>query len=609
MNASDCARVLRVPGTQNFKYSPPGEVGVVRSEPKTYALEEIEEALADVVEPSASNNGKGPSRRKGSSSIADIESALKVIKADDRRVWLLIGMALNAELGDQGRDVWDKWSQTSPEKYDAVNQDETWRSFDPQGGVAIGTLFKFAKDAGWKTPGFTQADIKFADRFLSKHGDDLLYCSARGWFHWDGQSWALDEKDEVIRLAVDEVRALYREVAEQEPDSDDAKKLAKFALAYSKAERINGALRLARAKVTVTANELDQRPFLLNVANGTIDLRTGKIRTASREDLITNLIPIPYVPDAPAPSWRQFLNEVFDGDSELCDYVKRAIGYSLTADQREKCFWFLHGPTDTGKSTFGAIVLALASSYGQGTPVTLFLASRGEQVPTDQARLKGMRFVLATETAESRRLDPEKIKKLTGNDVITARFMRQDFFDFAPTHHLWLISNYRPKAPAKDDALWNRVKLIPFLIRFEDLEDAPHRKDLGLRDRLLGELPGILAWAVEGAREWYDKGLAEPKAVTVATAEYRSKEDTLAAFIAECLETKAGAKVKRTAVWNAYSDWSQGERNKMGRNELNTALRELYGFKESGDREWLDHQVRPGLAEEVGEEMIKKKRF
>jgi putative DNA primase/helicase len=385
------------------------------------------------------------------------------------------------------------------------------------------------------------ADIKIADRIRATHGDDLLYSPSRGWLTWDGRRWSFDETDEVFKLAEEVVRNLYHDAA-SEPDADSRKKLVKLAETYSKAERLNGALRFARAHLTVTADKLDHDPFLLNVLNGVIDLRTGEVRPHRREDLITKMIPVAYDQCATAARWYSFLTEIFAGDLELCEYIKRAVGYSFSGDQREHCFFYLWGTGSNGKTTFLEVLLALAGDYGQAAPATLFLVDRN--IPVDIARLRGARFVAVSETAESRRLDEEKIKKLTGEETISARHLYKEPFEFRPTHHLWLASNHKLQVRGTDEGIWRRPRLIPFTVQFQDpreRRDTKNAKDLNLRSQLLGELPGILRWIVEGATEYFADGLVEPGCVKAATAAYRREQDHLQDFIDECCKLAGSA--------------------------------------------------------------------
>jgi putative DNA primase/helicase len=408
------------------------------------------------------------------------------------------------------------------------------------------------------TPNHVVGDLAISDRFLVRHGHNFRHCPSLGFITWDGRRWTPDERETANRATEEIVRGLYDEAA-REKDAEQSKALRQLARSQSRAERIRGALTVARTHIGIRVAELDAHPFTLNVANGEIDLRTGMLRPHSRDNLLTKVTNIPYHADAKAPRWERFLCEIFRDDGSLSEYIRRAVGYSLTADQREQVFHFLHGAGANGKSTFISILLALAGEYGQTAPASLFLADHDTSVPTDEARLRGARFVATAETAESRHLDEEKVKKLTGGDRIVARFMRRDFFEFDPSHHIWLYSNYLPRISGTDWGIWRRLKLISFCQMFKPDSEPPI--DPALKTKLLEELPGILAWMVRGAKAWYEHGLDEPSVVSNATKNYRAQEDVIEQFIdACCLRVKpAEGQVAASALYTRYKAWATGE--------------------------------------------------
>src|ERR671920_1635409 len=221
------------------------------------------------------------------------------------------------------------------------------------------------------------------------------------------------------------------------PDDESRKALAKHAVRSEAGARVKEMVDLARSDVPVMPDELDASPDLLNTESGTIELQAGKLREHRREDLITKLAPVEYRPDATAPAWDAFLERVLPGE-ELRGFVQRASGYSATGDTSEQCMFINHGGGANGKSTFQEAIAAALGDYAMRAPTEMLLAKRSDGVPNDVARLKGARFVSASETEEGRRLAESRIKDLTGHDTITARFMKAEWFDFAPTHKLWL---------------------------------------------------------------------------------------------------------------------------------------------------------------------------
>jgi putative DNA primase/helicase len=241
----------------------------------------------------------------------------------------------------------------------------------------------------------------------------------------------------------------------------------------------------------------------------------------------------------------------------LTNFLRRAVGYSLTGDTSERALFIMYGSGANGKSTALETIRALFGDYGLRTPAETLLARHGNAIPNDVARLKGARFVSASETDEGRRLAEAQIKDLTGGDTISARFLRAEWFDFRPECKLWLSTNHRPVVRGTDKAIWDRLKLIPFDVRIPE-----EQQDRKLLSKLKAELPGILAWAVRGCLEWQEKGLGVPDEVRDATGNYQSEMDMLANFIADACVLKSDAQASATSLFQAYRRWcdDNGER-------------------------------------------------
>jgi putative DNA primase/helicase len=404
--------------------------------------------------------------------------------------------------------------------------------------------------------GYNLTDLGNARRLVHRHGRNLRYCWLwRKWLVWDGKRWVKDDTGEVYRLAKETVSSIYQEAAAA-PNDEARKELGKHATRSEAGARIKEMVDLARSDVPVMPDELDASPDLLNTESGTIDLRTGELREHRRENLITKIAPTTYRPGAAAPTWEAFLERVLPGE-DLRAFVQRAVGYSATGDTSEQCMFINHGGGANGKSTFQEAIAAALGDYAMRAPTEMLLAKRSDGVPNDVARLKGARFVSASETEEGRRLAESRIKDLTGQDTITARFMKAEWFDFAPTHKLWLSTNHKPEIRGTDAAIWRRIRLVPWAVTI-----PPAEQDKKLPIALRHELAGILAWVVRGCLQWRREGLQAPDEVRKATGEYRAEMDVLAGFLVECCELDTGHWEYAKDLYECYKRWcdENGER-------------------------------------------------
>jgi putative DNA primase/helicase len=420
----------------------------------------------------------------------------------------------------------------------------------------VASLEDYTDRGGVPFRDFKRTDLGNSERFNQRHGADVLYCYALGaWLVFNGARWERDDGGKVHRLAKATVRGIYQEASDAE-DEQERKALAQHATRSEAEARIRAMLELAKSEEPVSTEELDARPWFLNVQNGTIDLRTGILHPHRREDLLTKLAPVHYDPDAKAPTWTAFLERI-QPDEEMRAFLQRAVGYSATGETSEQCLFINHGGGANGKSTAQETIAAALGDYTMRAPTDMLLAKRAGGIPNDVARLKGARFVAASETEEGRRLAESTVKDLTGGDTITARFMRGEWFDFTPTHKLWLSTNHKPEIRGTDAAIWRRIRLIPWTVTI-----PPEEQDKGLLAKLREELPGILAWIVQGCLEWRREGLRPPDEVRRATGKYRAEMDVLAAFIDEECIVAEHASATAKALYSAYREWCEenGER-------------------------------------------------
>jgi putative DNA primase/helicase len=282
----------------------------------------------------------------------------------------------------------------------------------------------------------------------------------------------------------------------------------------------------------------------------TVELRTGQAREPRREDYITKLVAVhPAPPGSAAPLWTAFLDRVTGGDGELRKYLQRVAGYCLTGLVEEHVLFFLYGTGANGKSVFAETLVAVWGDYAVTINTEMLVASGHDRHPTEIARLRGVRLAVGSEIERGRAWAEAKIKALTGGDRLQGRFMRQDFFEFDPQYKLMIMGNHKPSLRGIDEAIRRRVHFVPFTVTIPEAE-----RDLKLKDKLKAEWPAILRWAIDGCLEWQRLGLAPPPAVTAATSDYFSEEDTLGQW----LEVRCRRKARATAlVQDLYEDWTQ----------------------------------------------------
>jgi putative DNA primase/helicase len=403
---------------------------------------------------------------------------------------------------------------------------------------------------------FVDTDIANAARLARRHGTNVRFTAAGGWLIWNGTHWLEDPKGVRIQaLAKDTAVAIFDEIK----GAIDRDGMMRHAKRSQSRAAIEAMVLLARSEAGLLAEitAFDTDHMLFNVANGTLDLRAGKLRPHRREDLITRMSPIQYEPDADYELWDRFLLRVLGGDQELYRYARRLVGYLLTGNTTEQVLHFLYGLGANGKSVFCEILQDLLGDYAIVVSPELILVRRHGGIPNDIARLRGVRAAFMNETSQGSRFDESKLKDLTGGDTLTGRFLHQEFFDFPPTHKIVIRGNHKPVIAGTDDGIWRRLRLVPFLVSI-----PPEEQDHQLIDKLRGELPGILRWAVEGCLEWQLEGLKPPAVILDAVREYREESDTLGRFIGEHCDARKLAQVKSGIFFQRYQQFAEtaGER-------------------------------------------------
>ncbi len=410
-----------------------------------------------------------------------------------------------------------------------------------------------------------------ADRFVHLFGRDVHWCEDRGkWYVWDGRVWKPDALREVNRLGELTIRALFEEGVGDEAG------LAWATKCNRDAKPAREMIEVLKHRTAISINQLDCHPWLLGVDNGVVDLRTGKLLPHDRKYLITVLCPISFDPAAGCPRWLQFLDEIMAAKQAMIDALQRLAGYCLTGDISVQVLLIFFGTGANGKNVFLDTIMGIMGPHAAEAPEGLVTIRRNEEHPTEIADLYGKRLVVASETEEGKKMRMGLVKKMTGNKYLKGRFMRQDFFQFERTHKTILVTNNRPIVSETSNAVWRRLRLIPFAVTIPEEQQDKH-----LTDKLIAEWPGILAWMVRGCLDWQQRqcDLALPDEVHEATEAYRDDSDLVADFIVErCVDWRDHQDQKMRApkdrVYTAYSNWCRdiGE-DALDRTEFNNRMR------------------------------------
>jgi len=620
----DLARLLRIPGTLNRKDERNGREPVpcriVEMHPdRRYPLdvfEQFAEQAPDRQRREKISRVKLPSPKrltpKRQDRLAELIAACDAAPIGERSE---TDFALCCWCIEQGIDSSEVWQQVQHAgKFAECGEryfHTTWakaaahtreKIFDRASRPKRSTRAKTSADKqGDKQTATPCTDTGNAERFAEQHRDAVRFCYAWGkWLAWDGRRWKIDDQGAVEQLAKQTIRAIYAEAADIK-DDEERDALAGWARASEAATRRAAMLRLAQSEpgIPITPDLLDTDPWLLNVENGTIDLRTGQLRDHRREDLLTKCAPVTYRPDATCPKWSDFLTGIFRGDGELIGFMQRLAGYWLTGVIRDHLLPILYGGGANGKSTFvNALLAVLGRDYGCKAAPDLLLAKKGQH-PTELTDLFGRRLVACIETGEGRRLAETLAKELSGGDRIRARRMREDFWEFAPTHKIAVATNHKPVIEGTDHAIWRRLLLLPFTVTI-----PPEQQDHTLPEKLADEAAGILRWCVEGCLAWQRRGLDPPDLVQTATREYRQDEDLLGSYIEEYCTTGPLLKVRASIIYSNYCDWARASgEGPISQKRFGTAMTERGFERTRSDGVWyagidLRSEQRPAVEQD-----------
>jgi len=386
------------------------------------------------------------------------------------------------------------------------------------------------------------------------YGGQFRYCKAYGWVWYNGEFWdKTDAEAYVIRAATDTL--IKRRI--------EAVKHSREALVSAtrpSATNTRNCLYLFESLVTVDVAEFDQSPDLLNCHNGVLDLRSGQLAPHDPKQCFTYALPVDYDPGANSQEWEKFLQDVTDGKQEIINYVQLCLGYSLTGHTWEEMLFYLHGPARSGKGVFTETILAMMGKEPLATEVDFvtFTNPRDHDAQNfDLAPLKPCRFVAASESTKYQAFNTAKIKQLTGGNYIRCAFKHKDHFTFRPQFKIWLASNFPVNADPDDEAVWYRVRVIPFPNSYVGKEDKALKAHLQKPENLRG----VLRWAVEGARKWYaldrHQGIQTPEIVQDATDKAQNGVDFVQQWLTECTEKTDNDEDQQTnqVLYINYERW------------------------------------------------------
>ena len=361
---------------------------------------------------------------------------------------------------------------------------------------------------------------------------------------WTGNRWKREETKLAFAWARDLCREL-KHLAQGTATAAEYNAMAKAAT-YGAVETIAKADRA----FAVTADLWDRDPFLLATSAATVDLQTIVTRPANQRDRITMQTAVAPAEIPDCPKWLHFLEEATRGDAQLIRFLRQWAGYCLTGSTREHALLVIHGPGGNGKSVFADTIKSVLGDYARTAAMDTFTAPRGERHPTDLAMLRGARLVICNEIEEGREWNEARIKALTGGGMISARFMRKDFFEFEPEFKLMVVANHMPRLRHVDDAMLRRVLVAAFTFKPEVVNPK-------LKEELHEEWPAILRWMIEGCLDWQQHGLIRPPSVLAATATYFEQQDRFRAWSGECLVLHPTLEIRPSMLLASFNAWAE----------------------------------------------------
>ena len=400
-----------------------------------------------------------------------------------------------------------------------------------------------------------------AERLIQLYGNEIAYCPPmKSWYIWDGRIWREDTNNSIFQFAREVACSYDVEAKSYDHANPDSAKcyssLIKWAIQSESLKSIQSMVMLTQSnnQICVDVSDFDRDPMLLNVENGTINLRTGEYGKFDSSYLITKHAPVAFIRDARCPLWERFLSEIIP-DPNTRQFIQTAVGYSLTASTREDKMFILHGSGRNGKTTFINTILGLLGTYASQASSHTLMRKHDSGPKDDLFVLMGKRFVAATETGESHCLDENLVKQITGGNHISVNPKYRTQIEFMPTWKLWLDTNYEPIITGTDLAIWRRLLKIPFTVTIPESECDVSLKNILMTD--LKERSGILNWAIEGALRWQSEGLIPSSEILHSTKNYCSSQDSIGQFLNDKCRLHPNLTISKAILYNAYVEYSR----------------------------------------------------
>ncbi|NDZ12704.1 hypothetical protein C7T35_10105 [Variovorax sp. WS11] len=583
----DISRVMRMPGTFNPKYpgTDPAKIIHITANAKPRKLQALidglglqidlpERARTQPTNPPSEHpapNTSGPMQPviSGVNERESVAAALATIPADDRKVWLHVGMALHSwDASDAGFRTWSDWSAKSA-KYDAATQRSTWDGFKAGGGVTLGTLFHLAKLEQEPDAKRNFDESSLAEQFCLLYAQTLRFDPrAFSWYAFDGTLWVPGpHRPQMAAREMVATFSLARGGASVEG-------LRSFRNASGLKAIVNHAQLLPG--MHIDAGAFDSVPNLLALKDGVVELNSGLWRPATPADWMSYRAPVNYEPKATCPLWDKFILEVVQDDAEYVRYLQRALGYSLFGLAKEQVFFLVIGPGGNGKGVLMRTIKAVLGQYAHSVaPNVLSRAYSGNPNSPSPALapLQKARFVICTELPSSGGLDAAFVKQFAGGDELSARPNYGELVTFTPPGKLWISTNSMPEIEASDAAMWRRLVPLPFTANFRG-----KKANRELDQLLETEHAGILLWLLSGAAEYAHNGLGTCKAVSDCRKALKTSADSVQAWVNECCRLDGDSRIAASDAYASYVQYSRGAKQKPLSNREFPLRMEKKGF-------------------------------